>query len=159
LRTPLSANHVSVLGLVVGLISVYLFSLGQWFHLILGASLLHLFLILDCTDGEVARYRKTAGMSGRYVEGMVHPILRSAIFIGLGLGIFKKLNDFSVVLLIFLTCYSDSLSSVAYSRKMSLLPQNYKIRNAIPLGKKLVTKPIGILFCHRFDREIERNGL
>ena len=72
LITGFTANQVTVLALAMSIISGILLSFGDPFHSVIGALLFQVRNILDCVDGEIARYRGSASISGEYLELLVH---------------------------------------------------------------------------------------
>jgi hypothetical protein len=89
LRTPMSANQVTAAFLIFGWVIGGLFALGSPGAVLLGACLLHGWFVLDCVDGEVARYRKTSSLAGMYLDHMGHAMVRPFLFAGLGVGLFR----------------------------------------------------------------------
>ena len=85
LATPLSANAVTALMIPVGLLAALSLSLpGGWAAL--GAVLLiQLKLLLDCCDGEVARWRRTTSIKGVYLDVLSHYSTEAALFAALGI--------------------------------------------------------------------------
>lgn len=93
LYTPISANQVSLLAMVVGLIASVLFVFGNpWFSLI-GAFLLYLWLIGDFCDGNIARYRGTVGGIGGTLDWLNIRVVPHILFICLAIGIYNQLSD------------------------------------------------------------------
>ncbi|MCR4264349.1 MAG: hypothetical protein NUV98_06550 [Candidatus Roizmanbacteria bacterium] len=85
LRTRLSPNHVTVLSVVVFFIGVWMFFVGTYETDIIGSLVIFLSVILDGSDGELARFRKTAGRLGsNYVEPISHDIQYGISFLMLG---------------------------------------------------------------------------
>jgi phosphatidylglycerophosphate synthase len=84
LPTPLSANALTWLMVPVGLLAAGALTLpGLW-----GAAgavvLIQLQLLLDCSDGEVARWRRTFAPMGIYADRMAHHVTDAALSIALG---------------------------------------------------------------------------
>jgi phosphatidylserine synthase len=63
-----TANQVSALGVVLGLMSCIFFIFGNRVLFIVGAILLLLGQLMDYCDGEVARYRKRKGMKDEFLR-------------------------------------------------------------------------------------------
>jgi len=85
LRTPLSPNQITILSVAVFFVGVGLFFVGTYSADIIGSLVIFLSVILDGSDGEVARFRKTAGRLGsNYVEPMSHDIQYGISFLMLG---------------------------------------------------------------------------
>jgi phosphatidylglycerophosphate synthase len=90
-KTPLTANIVTVLFLVVGAVGgIALAGSGYWIPLI-GALILQLHAVLDIADGQVARYRRWANArpgnpkKGMYLDLVGHVVTDTLIFTGLAL--------------------------------------------------------------------------
>ncbi len=82
-RTPISANQVTILQGIFGLIGCILFGYGQF---IAGSLFLQIGYILDCSDGEVARWNNQQSKSGEYLDLIGHIIIIPLIYFGLGIG-------------------------------------------------------------------------
>jgi phosphatidylglycerophosphate synthase len=84
LRTPLSANAITVLMALVGAAGAGLFSQrGLWWG-VLGAVLIQVYLILDCSDGEVARWQGKTGATGIFLDRLGHFLVESTLFMAMG---------------------------------------------------------------------------
>jgi phosphatidylglycerophosphate synthase len=75
--TPLSANAVTFLMIPVGLLAGLVLSLPGLAAAV-GAAL------VDCCDGEVARWRRTFSPKGPYLDALGHYAIEAALPIGLG---------------------------------------------------------------------------
>jgi phosphatidylglycerophosphate synthase len=83
--TPLSANAVTFLMIPVGLLAGFVLSLPGLAAAIGAALLAQLWLLLDCCDGEVARWRQTFSPTGPYLDALGHYAIEAALPIGLGI--------------------------------------------------------------------------
>ncbi|MFI6446613.1 CDP-alcohol phosphatidyltransferase family protein [Kitasatospora sp. NPDC050543] len=52
---------------------------------VLGALLIQVYLLLDCVDGEVARWRRQTSLTGVYLDRVGHYMSEAALLTGLGL--------------------------------------------------------------------------
>ena len=86
-RTPLSANHVTILQEIFGIIGAVLFAYGKF---VLGAIFLQLGFIMDNSDGEVARWKNQQSESGKFLDLIGHMIVIPFYFFGLGLGLYLQ---------------------------------------------------------------------
>jgi len=97
LYTGISANHITVLNFFIGLAAGALFTLGQPVYMLLAAMLAHIWWIIDYTDGEVARYRKSTCVTSAYLDDLtdcaMQPILLMCITFGL-YSIFRSIAVF-----------------------------------------------------------------
>ncbi len=82
-RTPISANQVTILQGIFGLIGCLLFGCGRF---ILGSLFLQIGYILDCSDGEVARWENQQSASGEYLDLIGHIIIIPLMYFGIGIG-------------------------------------------------------------------------
>jgi phosphatidylglycerophosphate synthase len=80
LRLGFSANAITVLSLIVGLMAAAVFTLGSYAAGILGGLLLQLSAIIDCCDGEVARLTRTESEFGEQLDLVADNIVHVAIF-------------------------------------------------------------------------------
>jgi len=71
LYTPLTANQISFLSSLIALSAAILLAIGVWKLGIIAGFLFFLAEVVDHSDGEVARYRKTAGIKGERVESYI----------------------------------------------------------------------------------------
>jgi phosphatidylglycerophosphate synthase len=86
IRTPLTANQLSVMLVALGFYSAWLFSLGHYWTGVLGASLSLAASVLDGCDGEIARLKYQESAVGCWIETFGDYSYYIAIFIGLTLG-------------------------------------------------------------------------
>ena len=83
--TPLSANAVTALMIPVGLLAALSLTLPGLLGAIGAVLLVQLWLLLDCCDGEVARWRRTFSPLGPYLDGISHSVTQAAIPAALGI--------------------------------------------------------------------------
>ena len=107
LHTPITANQVTWLHTLFGVVGGLLLALGNYWYSILGVFLIQLHVILDNVDGEVARYRKSVdSVLGPFSDRIGHNLIHPAIFIGLTFGIYYREHNILVFLFGFLSMAS-----------------------------------------------------
>jgi phosphatidylglycerophosphate synthase len=84
LPTPLPANGVTALMIPAGLLGALSFTFAGIWTAVLGVLLVQLQLLLDCSDGEVARWRKQFSPIGVYLDQLAHYSTEAAIPAALG---------------------------------------------------------------------------
>lgn len=84
----LSANSITIISYLVGILSAIFFSLGTNSGFVVGLLLLHLSFVVDNVDGEVARCTNTQSLTGAYLDTLGHIIINSMVNFGLGLGLY-----------------------------------------------------------------------
>jgi phosphatidylglycerophosphate synthase len=84
LRTGLSANAVTFLMALVGFAGAYSFKYGTMFGAIVGAVGIQLYLLLDCSDGEMARVKGTTGPTGIFLDRLGHFVVEATLLVAVG---------------------------------------------------------------------------
>ena len=90
IRTPLTANQLSVSLVALGFYSAWLFSLGEYLPGILGGFLSLAASVLDGCDGEIARLKYQESALGCWIETFGDYSYYVAIFIGLTVGAVRQ---------------------------------------------------------------------
>jgi phosphatidylglycerophosphate synthase len=88
--TPLTANQLSILLVVVGFYSAWLFSTGHYAAGVLGAFLSLAASVLDGCDGEIARLKYQESALGCWIETFGDYSYYIAIFVGLTVGAVRQ---------------------------------------------------------------------
>ncbi len=82
--TPITANQVTGLMIASGLLGALVLSLPGWPAALGATLLLQLWLLFDCVDGEVARWRQSRSSRGVYLDGLSHAVTQAALAAALG---------------------------------------------------------------------------
>jgi phosphatidylglycerophosphate synthase len=90
MRTPMTANQLSVLLVALGLYSAWLFSLGHYATGVFAAFLSLAASVLDGCDGEIARLKYQESALGCWIETVGDYSYYIAIFIGLTVGAVRQ---------------------------------------------------------------------
>lgn len=81
-------NQVTIASFVIGLYAAFLFAQGDTWSLIGGAILLQFSIIVDCVDGEIARYTRKFSELGAWLDAITDRVKEYAVFLGLAYGAF-----------------------------------------------------------------------
>lgn len=84
LATPLSANAITALMIPIGLLAALSLSFPGVAPAVGAVLLVQLVLLLDCCDGEVARWRRTFSPKGIYLDQLGHYSTEAALAAALG---------------------------------------------------------------------------
>lgn len=114
LHTKITANQVTLIALLIGMIGIALFAIPPRFAFLIGALLVQLWYYLDHVDGQIARYRKTASLSGRYFDFMMHHIIHGFFFFGLGLFGYFQYGQVGWVISGFMMSFLMMLFNISY---------------------------------------------
>lgn len=86
-------NLVTLISFAIGLYSAYAFSQGTFWQIFLGAILLQLSIIVDCVDGELARYTRKFSQLGAWLDAVTDRVKEYMVFLGLAIGAEKNGKD------------------------------------------------------------------
>lgn len=92
LRTPFTPNQVTGLSFLVGLLGAGCFLLGSYGWTLVGALLLQASTVLDCVDGEIARVKMLESPFGEWLDITLDTVVHIAIFIGVGVAVWKQVG-------------------------------------------------------------------
>jgi phosphatidylglycerophosphate synthase len=93
LRTPITANGVTWLMIIVGASIGPALLIQGWQGIALALFLSHLQMLIDCCDGEVARWRETKSPMGIFLDKLGHYLTEGLIPICFGLRLANWPNE------------------------------------------------------------------
>ncbi|GGO75879.1 CDP-alcohol phosphatidyltransferase family protein [Nonomuraea cavernae] len=97
-KTPISPNQATWLMIVSGLAAAVVVALPGLWAAVLAALLIQLYLLLDCSDGELARWTGRTSITGVYLDRVGHYLCEAALLVGLGFRASEVLPDWYTVL-------------------------------------------------------------
>ncbi len=92
-RLRVTPNQITLISFAIGLLSAYEFSRGDFWSIFVGAILLQLSIIVDCVDGELARYTRKFSQLGAWLDAITDRIKEYLVFFGLAYGAAKNGQD------------------------------------------------------------------
>ena len=92
-RVNATPNQVTLISFAVGLYSAFCFTKGTFSQTLLGAFLLQLSIIVDCVDGELARYTRKFSKLGAWLDAVTDRVKEYMVFLGLAIGAEKSGQD------------------------------------------------------------------
>jgi len=99
INTPLSANHISIINMGFSIVGSLLIAFGDIYWLkLMGAFVMFNTSILDCVDGEIARYRNQTSFAGLYLDRISAALAGWVLFLSLGLGLYLKSHELPLLL-------------------------------------------------------------
>lgn len=84
-RAGVTPNSVTALMVVCGVLAGVVLAFGGLWSAIVAALLIQIYLLLDCSDGEVARFTGRTSVAGVYLDRIGHYLSELALLIGLGM--------------------------------------------------------------------------
>ena len=158
-----SGNAVGALSGVVTIIGGIMLASQDSLVVFIGSFAYLLFYLLDYVDGSVARYRNEAGMSGQYIDWLMHSVSGLAIMLGIFLGALQVVGyvlvPFGIVTIICISLQLDRYSfawwSICMYRQQNLVSGaddtypglDLKQNNAISLPHKFF-KYLSLILFH-----------
>lgn len=92
-RLKVTPNQITLISFAIGLLSAYEFSRGDFWSIFNGALLLQLSIIVDCVDGELARYTRQFSQLGAWLDAITDRIKEYLVFFGLAYGAARSGRD------------------------------------------------------------------
>lgn len=93
-RLNLSANLVTFLSFIFGLMSLYFFSPSVNHNIFYGALCLNFSYLLDCSDGHIARFNKTSSSLGKFLDDSLGELIYIPFWIFIGFGLINFPDQF-----------------------------------------------------------------
>lgn len=84
LPTGISANAVTWVMIVIGLAAPLVLLIPGWWPVVVCAVLIQLHILVDCSDGEIARWRNQQSTAGVYIDRIGHYMVESMLPVALG---------------------------------------------------------------------------
>lgn len=81
---PISPNGLTVVMIVLGLVGAVVVTVPGVLTAVATALLVQLYLLFDCVDGEVARWRRQTSAAGVFLDRVGHHVVEAGLLIGLG---------------------------------------------------------------------------
>jgi phosphatidylglycerophosphate synthase len=82
--SPITANGYTCLMIVAGVAAGAALLIPGISGAVLGALLIQIYLLLDCVDGELARWRRQTSITGVYLDRVGHYLCEAAFLVALG---------------------------------------------------------------------------
>lgn len=97
-KTPITPNQVTGLMILCGMLAGAVLALPGLWAALAAALLVQIYLLLDCSDGELARWTGRTSITGVYLDRVGHYLAEAALLIGLGFRASQILPDWYTVL-------------------------------------------------------------
>lgn len=85
-HTSITPNQLTVISMVFGVIGGFFYSVGTHHAFIIGAILILLYNVFDCSDGQLARLKKNGTAVGRILDGIADYLVSVAVYFGIAFG-------------------------------------------------------------------------
>ncbi|MGB8952429.1 MAG: CDP-alcohol phosphatidyltransferase family protein [Candidatus Aminicenantales bacterium] len=85
--TNITPNQLTIISLFVGILSGICYGFGYHSAIIAGGLFYGLSIVIDCSDGQLARLKQNGTRLGRILDGLIDYFVSLAIYIGIGIGL------------------------------------------------------------------------
>jgi phosphatidylglycerophosphate synthase len=99
LSLGVSPNTVTLMWIFVQIIGALIISTGNYIYMVIGVFIFNLSFVLDAVDGQIARYINQTSLVGYYYDKLAHFISTPALFICLGIAVFKQTSNHTYLIL------------------------------------------------------------
>lgn len=130
LRIGLNANQVTLLSILPVVFGSFLLLSKDPLYWILAWAIMQLYCIMDCSDGEVARYRNELTEFGFVVDEFLHPISNVLVLTFAMFGLFFAYQNFYAL--------AFGLSAIIFTLFNRLLKLSFSVRD-----KDILQKHVG----------------
>jgi len=129
-RTPITANFITIFGFLIGFIGLLLIGLGNNLFIFIGFIFLYVYYLTDEIDGEIARYKKQISLRGIYYDEVGHLIYLSCFFTSFGYNIYRRNSEFLYIILGFFASFF--ILGIRTIRKIAIIASSKsEVRNII----------------------------
>lgn len=130
-KTTVTPNQVTILSFLFVVIGTFFLFRSEPVQWVVGWFFLQVYLILDCSDGELARLKGMETKFGVFLDNFLHPVSNALVAIGAGVGGYNSYDSINILLM---TCGASALVvTLSLSRSNILLLGE---DTGIPTGKK-----------------------
>lgn len=92
-RTNITPNQLTVVSMFIGVMGGVCYAFGNPAAVTAGALLYGLSIVIDCSDGQLARLKKNGTRLGRILDGLIDYVVSLAVYIGIGIGLAPESGD------------------------------------------------------------------
>lgn len=120
-NTPITPNQVTFLSAFVAVGACAMFALlpGSWLWLVVAAVVFEFSFVLDCADGQLARYRKIASPLGHLLDFLMDELKAMMLYASVAARLWQETGDarLLVVGLAGLFCLAAGLTLTSFTRR------------------------------------------
>ena len=121
-NTKITPNQITITGLIFVIVAGLFFVTGEYLNLIIGSAILFFSLVLDFTDGTLARMRNQASMFGDWLDAIIDEFREVIVIASLCAGLYKTIPSVSVWILGLVALTTDRLIFRTTNKLYKLLP-------------------------------------
>ena len=124
-KTPITPNQTTVLWGAISAFNSYLVyrvMIGELLWLPLIPLIYMVTFVLDCVDGEIARYKRMENpIAGKLLDGVCHRVTEYSLLAAFVLALFDRMNSPWVVAVGLLLMSGDAIYTYVYERRVTIM--------------------------------------
>jgi len=119
LKTPITPNMITIVGLFVSLLAGYAYSRGRYIDFVLGAIIAFISMLFDHLDGCIARVKSLESDFGAYFDTVCDYVFYIAFGVGMTVGLYRYSENYIYIFLGIAALFGIlvSLATSSYQRK------------------------------------------
>ncbi len=146
LQLGISANQATYISMAIGAAGCGLMAFGDYGVRITGALLVSFWIVLDCVDGNIARFKKTSSNYGELIDALSGYMMNGLLFLSVGIGAFIHIeSSFGLITRFFYIDLNESILIIlgAWASLAIIFPRliYHKFMNAFPEAQSAEIKP------------------
>lgn len=111
-NTSVTPNQLSVVGFTFGILAAIFFSIGSYLYLIIGTLVYQICIILDYSDGSLARFKNMTSSLGEWLEWTLDPVRELFVIFGICWGVYSYTGNAMVWILGFILCGTNFMMDI-----------------------------------------------
>jgi phosphatidylglycerophosphate synthase len=127
LTLGLSANQATLIGFIFGIIGSTMMAFTDPLYWVLSGIILYIYVLIDHSDGEIARYRKSASIFGRYFDDISGTFIRLYFLVCFSIGIYRIFSCSVFLIIGLITILFSSVFYLANSLPSQILYENKNV--------------------------------
>ncbi|MDY6969246.1 MAG: CDP-alcohol phosphatidyltransferase family protein [Spirochaetota bacterium] len=144
-NTSITPNMVTTASFIIFLGGVPFFVIGykNYIYMVVGVIITQFSYILDCSDGELARYKKQISALGAWLDSVFDRLKEGAVFLAMTANVFLKTNDYRYIFVGFFAFINVIIAGYITDTKINLNLQ--KTDSIVKIGKNYLIGLVEII--------------
>ena len=126
--TSITANQITVIGILFPLLSMVLFSFGLFWINLLAVGILYLGELMDAVDGSLARSKnQCTKLQSNFLGNIYHSVPYAFLFVGIGMGVYASGHGLFYLLCgVFAGMFQMTIAFMRFLSSNVMLKNKYK---------------------------------
>lgn len=136
LKLKISAAGATYISMIIGVFGPLLLLDSNYYTRIVGAFIINFWIIFDCVDGNIARFKKSTSSFGTFIDGVSGYIIMSILYLSIGTSVYLYADTILFEERMWLYIFVGALGSI-----FTVFPRliEHKASNMFPNYKSKIT--------------------